>query len=212
MKAMEKDLYQHSTYVPKIDFSFHQYLIPGEEPILVHTGYADQTRALLPRMEEVLGGRELAYIFPSHFEGDECGGLALLMERYPAAVVVCSAVTARQIAGFGCGAATRVQKPGDRLLSPSFELEFFSYPSEMHLWEGLLALERKRSVFFSADLMIRPGEGGGKVRESRWEDEVHGIGPEQVPDPERRSRLQRELREISPVFVATGHGPCVRLH
>ncbi|MGI6782821.1 MAG: MBL fold metallo-hydrolase [Aminivibrio sp.] len=211
MKPVSKDLYQHSAYVPQINLSFNQFLLDGDEPLLVHTGTNPQTEALLPRLKEALGGRPLKYIFVSHFEGDECGGLPLLLEEYPDAVTVCPEVTARQFAGFGQNVKTLVKKPGEKLTTKDYELEFISYPSEMHLWEGLLAMENRRGIFFSCDLMIRRGDGDGVVIDSGWEAEISGIRHEQIPDPARLEALQKTLRTFSPSFVAAGHGPCIRL-
>ncbi len=56
--------------------------------------------------------QELAYIFVSHFESDECGGLSLLLENQPKAKPVCSEITARQLNGFGIANEIAVQKPG----------------------------------------------------------------------------------------------------
>ncbi|NLK18900.1 MAG: MBL fold metallo-hydrolase [Synergistaceae bacterium] len=211
MKPVSKDLYQHSAYVPQINLSFNQFLLDGDEPLLVHTGTNPQTEALLPRLKEALGGRPLKYIFVSHFEGDECGGLPLLLEEYPDAVTVCPEVTARQFAGFGQNVKTLVKKPREKLTTKDYELEFISYPSEMHLWEGLLAMENRRGIFFSCDLMIRRGDGDGVVIDSGWEAEISGIRHEQIPDPARLEALQKTLRTFSPSFVAAGHGPCIRL-
>ncbi|MGI6252173.1 MAG: MBL fold metallo-hydrolase [Aminivibrio sp.] len=211
MKLVAKDLYQYSTYVPQIDLSFNQFLLAGDKPLLVHTGTHPQTEALVPRLREALGGKPLKYIFVSHFEGDECGGLSLLLEEYPDALTICPEVTARQFAGFGQNVKTLVKKPGEKLTTGDYELEFISYPSEMHLWEGLLAMENSRGVFFSCDLMIRRGDDDGVFIDSDWETEINGIRPEQIPDPARLEALQKTLRTFSPGFVATGHGPCIKL-
>jgi hypothetical protein len=59
--------------------------------------------------------------------------------------------------------------------------------------------------------MIRFGEAGGTVVDSDWTAEIKNIRSEQVPDPKRRSLLQDTLTLLKPRFVATGHGPCLRL-
>ena len=37
------------------------------------------------------------------------------------------------------------------------------------------------------------------------------IFSEQVPDPDRREPLKQTLLQLDPSFVATGHGPCLKL-
>ncbi|MES4520380.1 MBL fold metallo-hydrolase, partial [Escherichia coli] len=190
---------------------FNQYLLLTEEPVLFHTGSAQQAAALLPRLEAALAGRPLRHIFVSHFESDECGGLAALLDRYPDASVICPEVTARQLMGFGYQCSLDAKKPGEHIVTDSFDLEFIGYPSEMHLWEGLLAYEHRRKIFFSSDLMMRWGETGSDLVHSSWKDEVGGITAEQVPSPQGRLRLQEDLMRFSPELIATGHGPVVDL-
>jgi flavorubredoxin len=211
MPRIEQDLYQFSTYIPQIDLSFHQYLLTANESILFHTGNVQQATALIPQLRAALSGKILKYIFVSHFEADECGGLSLIADNFPEAKTICSEVTARQLGGFGYKNEVITKKPGEKLISDSYELEFISYPSEMHLWEGLLVIENQRGIFFSSDLMIRRGEANGTIVDSDWNTEINNIRPDQVPDPERLSQLQKTLAQKSPSFVAAGHGPCLRL-
>lgn len=211
MSAIYQDLYQFSTHFEPINLSFHQYLLMGEEPVLVHTGNVEQAKALLPQLKEVLSEKDLKYIFISHFEADECGGLSEILKQYPNAKPICSEVTARQLDGFGLSKDFIVKKPGEKLTTKDYELEFFSYPSEMHAWEGLLAMENQRGIFFSSDLMFGFGKAAGLIENSDWNKEVENILPEQVADPDRRLELQQILKQLKPKFIATGHGPCLRV-
>lgn len=206
-----KDLHQFSTYIPQINLSFNQYLLLADEPILIHTGNIQQAEAMIPKLKTALNGKDLVYIFISHFESDECGGLALILKDFPKAKVVCSQTTAQQLTGFGLTDKAIIKKPGEKIKTSDYELEFLSYPSEMHLWEGLLAVENIRGIFFSSDLMMAFGEEMGTVKESNWHSEVNNIRIEQVPDPQKHAQLQQALLQLKPSFVATGHGPCLKL-
>jgi flavorubredoxin len=206
-----EDLHQFSTYIPQINLTFHQYLLLADEPILIHTGNVKQAEAMLPQLKVALNGKDLKYIFISHFESDECGGLAVILKHFPKAKPICSQTTAQQLSGFGLINDAIVKKPWEKIKTNDYELEFFSYPSEMHLWEGLLAIENRRGIFFSSDLMIGFGEQIGTVKESNWNTEINNIRPEQMPDSEGRVQLQQTLVQLNPSFVATGHGPCLKL-
>lgn len=209
MLIFDQDLHQFSSYIPPINLTFHQYLLATTEPLLVHTGNTQEARAMLPQLKEVLNGKKLKYICISHFEADECGGLSIILEEFPEAKPICSEVTARQLSGFGIANDFIIKKPGEKLMTDAYELEFFSYPSEMHLWEGLLMMENRRQIFFSSDLMIRLGESSGTVIQSPWQTEVNNIKNEQVPNPQQLAQLQQTLAQLNPLFVATGHGPCL---
>jgi len=211
MISIAQDLFQFSSYNPQIDLSFHQYLLNVDEPVLFHTGNIQQAAALIPPLKAELNGALLKYVFVSHFEAEECGGLPLVVASFPEAVTICSEVTARQLAGFGYNHAVITKKPGEKLVSNSYELEFISYPSEMHLWEGLLVIENRRGIFFSSDIMIRRGEAAGIITDSVWRTEINNIRPEQVPDPEQLDQMRNTLTQLSPKLVATGHGACLRL-
>lgn len=208
---INKDLYQFSDYMPQINLSFHQYLLLTDEPILVHTGNAKQAEKMLANLIEILNGKELRYIFISHFESDECGGLSLILNYYPSAITLCSQTTEQQLIGFGLIDQAQIMKPGEKLNTSGYELEFFSYPSEMHLWEGLLLMENKRGIFFSSDLMMSFGEGKGIVNESNWNTEVNNIRKEQVPDIDKCEMLKKTLLQLGPNFIATGHGACLKI-
>lgn len=211
MTFISKDLYQFNSYVEPINLTFHQYLLLGNEPLLVHTGNVMQAEALVPELKEVLNGKELKYIFISHFEADECGGLSLILEHFPKAKTICSEVTARQLNGFGIKAEIITKKAEETLNTDNYELEFINYPSEMHLWDGLLVIENKREIFFSSDLMFALGKEIGTIKESDWNTEVNSIKPEQIPDNNKMKDLQETLKKLKPNFIATGHGPCVKL-
>lgn len=208
MSSIYKDLYQFTSYIPPIDLSFHQYLLLGEEPMLIHTGSIQMAETMLPQLKKVLGDRKLKYVFVSHFESDECGGLSIVLKHFPEAKTICSAETASQLRGFGILNDPTVQKPGKKLISGDSEFEFISYPSEMHLWGGLLLIENKRGIFFSSDLVFQFGKTEGTVIEGNWQQEIEGISAFQVPDPEGRARLQQDLMKLKPKFIAVGHGPC----
>ncbi|MFL0164438.1 MBL fold metallo-hydrolase [Candidatus Clostridium helianthi] len=211
MTFISKDLYQFNSYVEPINLTFHQYLLLGNEPLLVHTGNVMQAEALVPELKEVLNGKELKYIFISHFEADECGGLSLILEHFPKAKTICSEVTARQLNGFGIKAEIITKKAEETLNTDNYELEFINYPSEMHLWDGLLVIENKREIFFSSDLMFALGKEIGTIKESDWNTEVNSIKPEQIPDNNKLKDLQETLKKLKPNFIATGHGPCLKL-
>lgn len=211
MEKIFKDLYQFTSYVPPIDLTFHQYLLDTDEPMLVHTGNIEQAQALVPQIKDLVKGRELKYIFISHFESDECGGLGIVLKEFPQARVISSEVTARQLEGFGITSNILIKKPGDKMTIGGLEFKFISYPSEMHLWEGLLLLDLKRGVLFSSDLMIRFGNPSTKILENTLEKELARISKEQVPDTEKRKKLIEDLQGENIKFIATGHGQCIKI-
>lgn len=203
--------YLFNSYIEFIDLSFNQYLLKGEKPILIHTGSIDQTASILPKIKEILGNQQLEYVFVSHFESDECGGLGLLINHYPQAKPICSPVTARQLMGFGITKDIIVKNPGDSLEIGSYKLKFISYPSEMHLWEGLMAFESENGLLFSGDVFIRGGKLEKPVIAARLDEEVQRISLEQVPSPAAHKRLQETISGLPVKYIMSGHGPCLKV-
>src|SRR5204862_6956186 len=75
-------------------FSFNQYLLVDDEPLLWHTG----PRRMFPLVSKAIAALmpidRLRYIGLSHFEADECGAMNELLAAAPAAVAICMRVAA----------------------------------------------------------------------------------------------------------------------
>lgn len=205
------ELHQFTSIMEPIKLSMHQYLLQTGEPVLIQTGAVEQAKEILPKIQGMLCGKLLRYILISHFESDECGGVSLILKEYPDAVCICSETTARQLRGFGLAQNIEMKKPGEMAAGNDFEFQAIKYPSEMHLWEGLLFLERKRGILFSSDLMFRMGETHGQTITSTWLDAVENSGADQLPSPDMQKKLKNDLSAIHPAFVAPGHGPCIKV-
>lgn len=203
-------LHQFSTYIPPMDFTIHCYLLAMDPAVMFASGTVRQASAAIPEVRRILGDRRLGYVFVSHMESDECGGLGLFLEEFPGVKVICSSLCARELPGFGIDAETVVMAGGDVLRDGELSIRAVDYPSEVHLQEGLVCIEENSGVMYSADLFLRRGDGRGKVLDARWKDEVESIGPDRVPDDERLVRVKRDLLDLSPEFVAVGHGFCIR--
>src|SRR5688572_11442020 len=89
-------IYRVNTSVAEIPggFSFNQYLVVDDEPLLFHTGgrrLFPAVRAAIERVTPVSGLRWIAF---SHVESDECGALNELLAAAPRATPGCSRVAA----------------------------------------------------------------------------------------------------------------------
>lgn len=211
MKQIYKDVYQFTEVLEPMRLSIHQYLLMTDEPILVQTGSISQAKVTLPQIKEVLGDKKIKYILMSHFESDECGALSLVLKEYPNAIPVCSETTARQLMGFGITFNAQIKKPGDIFKENDFEFEIIGYPSEMHLWEGVLFFEKKRGIFFSSDLMFAMGETHGQVMEKTWTEALKLSGTNMIPNEDMAKKLDQDLMKLQPQFVASGHGCCIKI-
>lgn len=203
-------VYLISSFDEKIGITFNQYLILDDKPTLVHTGSAPIFPQVLDAIGQVARVRDLAYVFVSHFEADECGSISQFLEVARELVPVCPAVTARQLQGFGLCQNPMAVKPGETLDLGKRRLRFLAYPSEMHLWEGLLAYEETDQVLFTSDLFIRRGQPEKPVVEGRIA-EFQDIPSMSIPSPEGRQACLEAIQALDIRIMALGHGPAVKI-
>lgn len=211
MQKIYEKLYQFTTYIPPMDFTIHQYLFASDPAIVFATGTQKEAEENLPEIKKILNGRPVKYIFVSHIESDECGGLSVFLREYPEATVLCSALCARELPGYGYNGKIKMCSENEILEDGTLKLQFFDYPAEVHLQNGLVCFEQNSGIFYSADLMLRNGNGAGKHIDSDWKTAVESIKPERIPNETLLLELKEELLTITPKIIAVGHGFCVRL-
>lgn len=211
MTMIYPDLYQLTYVMEQFDISVHQYLLTTEEPILVQIGALPEAKVVLSEIKEILGERPVKYLLISHFEADECGGVALALKEYPDMICVGSETTAEQLLGFGLAKNIKIMEHGEKLAGKDFELQAIGYPSEMHMLQGLVFMENERGIFFGGDLLFKFGKNHGQIIESSWANAIQNSGAKRLPSPEMQEKTTERLKAISPSFVAAGHGPCIKI-
>ena len=101
--------------IPAGDFSFNQYLVDDDAPLLYHTG----PRRLFPHVGEAIRAvmplARLRYIGFSHFEADECGALNELLAVAPHAEPLCGKVAAMVSVSDVADRPPRALADGERL-------------------------------------------------------------------------------------------------
>lgn len=75
-------------------FSFNQYLIRDDEPLLFHTGPRRMFPLVREAVQSVLPVENLRYVSFSHVEADECGSLNEWLVAAPQSVPLCGTVAA----------------------------------------------------------------------------------------------------------------------
>ena len=84
-------IYRISTPVtiPGGGFSFNQYLILYDEPLIFHTGLRKMFPLVHEAVASVLSPKRLRHIAFSHVEADECGSLNEWLAAAPQSVPLC---------------------------------------------------------------------------------------------------------------------------
>lgn len=193
-------------------FSFNQYLVVDDAPMLFHTGQ----RKLFPLVREAIAAvmpvERLKYLGLSHFEADECGALNAFLAAAPNAIPVCGRVAALVSLGDYADRAPRALADGEDLALGSHTVKWFDTPHVPHAWECGLMLDATTRTFFCGDLFTQGGTGDVALTESDI------LGPSEAfrrpmdyfaHAPQTRSILER-LADEAPTTLACMHGSAWR--
>ncbi len=208
-------IYRINTPAPLPDgsaFSFNQYLIADEAPLLLPTGQ----RKLYPLVSEairaVLPLERLRYLALSHFEADECGALNEFLAAAPHAEPVCGQVAAMVAINDFANRAPRALADGEQLMLGSRTIKWYDTPHVPHAWECGLMLETATRTFFCGDLFTQGGAGEIALTEADI------LGPSEAfrkpmdyfaHAPQTRTVLERIARD-APTTLACMHGSAWR--
>jgi flavorubredoxin len=193
-------------------FSFNQYLIVDEKPMLFHTG----PRRLFSLVQEAIAGvlppARLRYIGFSHFEADECGALNEFLALAPDAVPVCSRIGALVSVNDIADRPAHALSDGDVLDLGSHALRWFDTPHLPHGWDCGLPFEQTTLTLLCGDLFTQGGEGKAALVESDIlgpSEGFRGAMDYYAHAPDTRAMLERLAAE-SPATLACMHGSAWR--
>jgi flavorubredoxin len=137
-------------------FSFNQYLVAGDEPLLFHTGPRRVFAQTVAAMETVLPVERLRWIGFSHFESDECGAVNLLLAAAPHAAPVCGRIDA-MINADAWDCPPRALADGEELPLGRHRVRWFDTPHLPHGWECGYLMEEETGTLLCGDLFTQPG-------------------------------------------------------
>jgi len=140
-------------------FSFNQYLLVDNEPLLFHTG----PRLLFPLVSQAIAAvmpvERLRYVGLSHVEADECGSLNPLLAMAPNAVPLCSRTAAFVSINDLADRPARALADGEQLALGRHTVQWFDTPHVPHGWECGLLQDSLTGTLFCGDLFTQPGHG-----------------------------------------------------
>lgn len=147
-------------------FSFNQYLVLDEDPLIFHTG----PRKMFPLVREAVASvvpvERVRYVAFSHVESDECGGLNQWLEVAPRAVPLCGALAALISINDLADRLPRALRDGEGLSLGTRTVRWFETPHLPHGWESGLLMDERTRTLFCGDLFTQPGAVTPAVTES----------------------------------------------
>jgi flavorubredoxin len=155
-------IYRLSTLVPEIGptgFTFNQFLLDDDEPLLFHTGHRSMFPSVREAIERVVPVDRLRWITFGHVESDECGAMNQLLAVAPGA----------QVAHGGLGCMVSIGEMADRAPRPLADGEVIELgdkrvrhidtPHVPHAWEARVLYEETTGTLLCGDLFTHLGDG-----------------------------------------------------
>ena len=205
-------IYRLSTFVPGIappaGFTFNQFLVLGDEPLMFHTGLRKMFPLNRDAVSRLIPLERLRWIAYGHFEADECGAmnewLAVAPQATPAHGQTGVAVSLNDFAD----RTPRVLTNGDIIEIGGKRVRFIDTPHTPHGWDAGVIYGESTGTLLCGDLFTQLGNGPALT-----EGDIVGpaIAGENLfnyssLNPEMGTTI-RALAELSPRTLALMHGP-----
>jgi flavorubredoxin len=198
----------HPVQIPGGGFSFNQYLVVDDQPLLFHTGQRGLFAETREAIARVMDPGKLRYVGLSHFEADECGALNQLLAAAPEAVPVCSRVAALTSINDQADRPPQPMADGEELRLGKHVLRWLDAPHLPHGWETGYLYDATTRTLFCGDLFTQPGDVTPAVTTSDI------LGPSEALRGHMdyfsygrdSGRLLAHLAETQPATLACMHG------
>jgi len=155
-------IYRLSTFVPDVGptgFTFNQFLIDDDEPLLFHTGQRMLFDSVSEAIATVIPVEALRWITFGHVEADECGSMNQFLGAAPQA----------EVAHGGLGCMVSLNDLADRLPVPladgqvlqlgQHRVRHIDTPHVPHGWEARVLFEETTKTLLCGDLFTQLGQG-----------------------------------------------------
>lgn len=189
-------------------FSFNQFLIVDDEPLLFHTG----PRKMFPLVREAVASiiplDKLRHIAFSHVEADECGSLNEWLAAAPSSTPACGTVAAMVSISDIADREPRALADGEILKLGKHAVRWFDTPHLPHAWECGFMMEEKTSTLLCGDLFTQGGDKLPAVTEADILGPSEGFrkSMDYFSHTKNARQLIEKLAKTNPTTLACMHG------
>jgi flavorubredoxin len=156
-------IYRLSTWVPDVappaGFTFNQFLVNAEEPLLFHTG----PRAMFPLVSEAVASivpvERLRWITFGHVESDECGSMNEWLAAAPGAQVASSMIGCMVQLNDLADRPPQARADGEVVDLGGKRVRHIDTPHVPHGWEAAVLYEETTGTLLCGDLFTHLGNG-----------------------------------------------------
>jgi flavorubredoxin len=207
-------IYRLSTLVSEIGpsgFTFNQFLVDDDEPLLFHTGHRSMFPSISDAIEQVLPVSSLRWITFGHVESDECGAMNEFLAAAPNAQVAHGALGCLVSIGEMANKPPRPLADGEVLEIGSKRLRHVDTPHVPHGWEARVLFEETTRTLLCGDLFTRLGDGpaitDGDIVGPAMEAEALFRYSSLTPET---AATMRSLGDLEPATLGLMHGSSFR--
>jgi flavorubredoxin len=206
-------IYRLSTYVPDLappaGFTFNQFLVLGDEPLMFHTGLRKMFSLNRDALGRIMPPERLRWIAFGHFEADECGAMNEWLAVAPQATPAHGRTGCMVSLDDFADRAPRVLADGEVVdLGGGKRVRFIDTPHTPHGWDAGVLYEESTGTLLCGDLFTQLGD-----HRALTDSDV--VGPAiAAEDLFRYSSLApgmgatiRSLSKLAPRTLALMHGP-----
>lgn len=203
-------IFRLSTCVPGVTpdgFTFNQFLIKAEEPLLFHTGL----RALFPLVSEAVSRvvplERLRWITFGHVEADECGSMNQWLEAAPRSEVAHGGTGVMVSLNDMANRSPRALQDGEVIDLGGRRVRHIDTPHVPHGWEARLLFEETTRTLLCGDLFTHTGDGPALTAEDIVEParKAEELFHASCLTPTTGATI-RKLADLSPKTLALMHG------
>jgi flavorubredoxin len=205
-------IFRLSTFVPEVGpagFTFNQFLVRGDEPLLFHTGPRRMFPLVSAAVARLVRPERLRWITFGHYEADECGAMNEWLSLAPQAEVAHGQTACQVSLNDVADRPPRILQDGEVIaLGGGKRVRYIDTPHVPHGWEAGLLYEEETGTLLCGDLFTQLGDGPALT-----EGDI--VGPAILAEdmfrssslsPEMGATIRR-LAGLAPRTLALMHGP-----
>ncbi|WP_374446874.1 MBL fold metallo-hydrolase [Stella sp.] len=153
-----------STLVPEIappaGFTFNQFLVRGDEPLLFHTGPRRMFPSVRDAVARLMPPERLRWIAYGHFEADECGAMNEWLAIAPRAQMMQGAIGCMVSLADVADRPPRALADGEVVdLGGGRRVRWRDTPHTPHGWDAGVLFEESTGTLLCGDLFTHLGDG-----------------------------------------------------
>jgi flavorubredoxin len=205
-------VFRLSTYVagiaPPAGFTFNQFLVLGDEPLMFHTGLRKMFELNRAAVIRIIPLEKLRWISYGHFEADECGAMNEWLAVAPNATAAHGQTGSMVSLNDFADRAPRILADGEVIDIGGKRLRFIDTPHTPHGWDAGVLYEETEGTLMCGDLFTQLGNGPALTDGDIVGPAIAGedLFRYSSHNPGMGATL-RSLSELAPKTLALMHGP-----